>query len=90
MKEYLRMPAFKDIVFDQFKTQLRAHRKQVKEKLEKSSRDKFCLAEDRKKFPRYTHNSKGEKMFAWDEEAKAALREDIVAKKHMQMAPAAL
>lgn len=82
---YREHPAFKNVVcFAQFKTQLAAHRAQVKKKQGESAVQLAAFHHDRVLHPPAKHNKQGERKF-YLSDAHPLLREDVKEKKHEQM-----
>ena len=83
-------PGFRNLVcFPQFKTQLAAHRMQVKRDQSQSSKEMKALQHDKLLHPTSTHNNQGELMFSRSK-AKDLLREDIAKKRHVKLTPSEL
>lgn len=77
------------VKFEQFKARLRDHRKQVKDRMERSSWEMAALAHDRLMQPKKTHNIRGEKVF-YLTPAYRLLAMDVAANKHQIMTPSEL
>jgi hypothetical protein len=86
---YSTLPEFRNVVFDQFKERLEAHRMQANDLSKEAQEDARALAHDRNLFPRQTHNARGEAVFDMSE-AKAFLREDVIKNRHTTMTPTEL
>ena len=87
---YSQLPAFENlVVFDQFKTQLTAHRAQLAKTKTKSQDQMKAMQHDRALHPRKTRNKRGELVFDLHP-AKALLQADMKNKKHEGMTPSAL
>ena len=82
---YSLLPEFvaEEVVFSQFKSRLRDHRKQVKARRYQSERERQALEHDRQLYPRQKHNDRGEPVFDLSE-AKKFLREDVRAESTPQ------
>ena len=83
-KRYKHVDEFRDVSYEQFRDRLRDHRNQVKRLLKYSLDEQAGMVQDRKIFPRKSHNRKGEPVFDMDE-AKRLLRDDVANGKHKEM-----
>jgi hypothetical protein len=79
---YKRLPQFENVVWSQFEVRLKAHRKQVSERLHRSMQEEQYLARDRQLHPRQSHNHRGEPVFDLSP-AKLLLRQDVKDKMHL-------
>ena len=78
-----------EIVFDQFKERLAAHREQVTKKKVESMRQLELLRHHQSLHPQKTRDHKGQLIFDMHP-AKELLRQDVKMNKHKTMSPAAL
>jgi len=80
---------FEDVSFEQFRTNLNSHRKQVEKRLKQSVEEEIALSRDRTLHPRKLRNARGELVFDLHP-AKMILREVVANEGHLQMKPNAL
>ena len=81
---YKALPEFKNVHFEQFQRQLKAHRKQVICRKERVGHQEAALIQFRDKNPRKTHNHRGEPVFDMMP-GKKLLRQDIKDGRHLRM-----
>jgi len=74
------------VEFSQFKVRLEDHRKQVGGDLLRAQQDAAAVQHDRALFPRQERNARGELVFDMHP-AKALLRADVQAGRHLTMKP---
>ena len=82
-KWYKLFPAFKDVVFDQFKDRLAGHRKQAAKEQFRALQEEQYWIHDRELYPRQPKNERGELVFDMTP-AKMLLRDDIRNKLHLK------
>jgi SAP domain len=78
---------FDQVPFKQFETKYYEGIKKAAKRRDRSAQEEKWLEEDRKLYPRQTHNHRGEPVFDMDEAAKSQLKEDIENKLHKKMEP---
>jgi hypothetical protein len=86
---YAHLTEFADVVYDQFKLQLKAHRKQMKEKTTAANAQEAALAHDRQIYPEKTHYKNGRRIFRMSP-AHSLLAADVRDGRHNEMTPATL
>jgi hypothetical protein len=79
---YKQLPAFKDVVLDQFIDRLKDHRKAAEEDQLRAMQQQQYMEHDRRVYPRQPYNERGEPVFDMHP-AKLLLREDIKNKLHL-------
>lgn len=85
---YKALPQFKKVVYSQFETRLKDHRRQASGRVHQWTQEAQYLARDRQLHPRQSHNHRGG-VFDLSP-AKALLREDIENNEHTRMTPSKL
>lgn len=83
-QKYKTLPEFKPVPFEQFKRQLKAHRKQVLCRKERLGHEEAAMAQFREKNPRKTHNNRFEPVFDMMP-GKKLLRQDVKDGLHEQL-----
>ena len=78
------VPAFKDIVLDQFKERLKGYRKAAGPEIERARREMEYFQHDRALYPEQTHDERGNIIFD-KSPAKLLLREDIQNEVHLKI-----
>lgn len=86
---YVNLPEFANVNFDQFKRQLKAHRKQVKEKKQGADSQEAALLHDRLLYPEKSHYTIGRRIFRMSPAA-PLLQADVQNGHHHQLTPSAL
>jgi len=85
---YKGSPAFKHVVYSQFKERLKDHRKQVGSQMGRTSTAAIALANFRKLNPKKKYDAKGRPL--WDgHPAQVLLKEDVKNKRHKGVRPSA-
>jgi hypothetical protein len=79
---YKRLPAFENVVIDQFKARLKDHRSTAAKDTHRALQEEQYLVKDRQLYPRQPYNERGELKFDMHP-VKLLLREDIKAKVHL-------
>jgi hypothetical protein len=79
---YKQLPAFADVVFDQFQARLKDHRLAASKSTHLAIQEQQYLEHDRRLYPRQSHNERGELVFDMHP-AKLLLREDIKRNVHL-------
>lgn len=86
---YSNMTEFANVVFEQFKLQLKAHRKLIKEKTSAANVQEAALQHDRRIYPEKTHYESGRPIFRMSP-AQSLLGADVRDGRHREMTPATL
>jgi hypothetical protein len=86
---YTNLPEFSNVGFEQFKRQLKAHRKQLKEKTQAADTQEAALLHDRVLYPERTHYASGVRIFRMSP-ALPLLQADIQSGRHNELTPSAL
>jgi hypothetical protein len=79
---YKQLPAFSDVVFDQFKPRLKDHPLAATKSTHLAIQEQQYFEHDRRLYPRQSHNERGELVFDMHP-AKLLLREDMKSNLHI-------